>query len=63
MVNRHDVIYELSLNLSRILFGVWINISDICHIDSSYCNETKRSKILVAMNNLLIDGLKCESNA
>jgi hypothetical protein len=52
-----DVLFELPLHLSRLVCNEWIDVVDICNIDTSYCNKYKRQKITQMLNNLLIFGL------
>jgi hypothetical protein len=52
-----DIIFELPLHLSRLICNEWIDVYDICNIDKSYCNKSKRQKIIELFNNLLIFGL------
>jgi hypothetical protein len=52
-----DIVYELPLHLSRLICNEWIDVYDICNIDTAYGCKIKRQKIVQMFNNLLIFGL------
>jgi hypothetical protein len=56
--SKNDVIYELPLNISKMLLSDWIDVTDICRIDEAYCNETKRKKINKLQNDSMVYGLQ-----
>ena len=53
---KNDLIIQLPIYLSKIIFTEWVDVKDICFFDQSYCNKKYRKKIIEILNNLLIDG-------
>jgi hypothetical protein len=61
---QRDIMFELPLRLSRSICNEWIDVYDICHIETAYgCCESKLRKIVQMLNNLLVYGLINENHA
>jgi hypothetical protein len=44
-------------DIKRHFLSKWIEVKDLCKLDTSFCNITRRSELLFDLNELIISGV------
>jgi hypothetical protein len=61
ILNKENVLISLPLYVSRFFLNNWIQIDNICFLDSSFCNKQQRTVFLYILNGFVTAGRDFDS--
>jgi predicted metalloenzyme YecM len=50
IVNKRNILITLPLDVTRHFISIWLDIKNVCYLDSAFCNKKQRTIFLDILN-------------